>query len=225
MRPSMIATILAGFFTLGGGISTASAGVYSYGSYNFSGGNVHFSDASLGIDNYYGGAGLITLNGSPVMAAYCVDIGDWLSPSGSYNIGVNPATNPNLIGNSSITGDSKIADIGALIFNGGNAAAVQLAIWETEYGSAASFTPDDGSSQTLADTYLDDAKTIWSVPANFTLFELTPADGQVNQSLVYLFDAPAPVPEPGTFTLLGGGLLLTGLLVRRRPSADVGIAA
>jgi hypothetical protein len=218
MRPILIATILSGFM-VGGGISTATAGVYSYDSYDFSGGNVRVSDVSLGINDEYGGAGLITLNGSPVITAYCVDIADLLLPSGTYNVGVNPATNPNLTGYSSITGNGKIADIGALIFNGENAAAVQLAIWETEYGPNAFFTPDDGGLQTLANMYLGNAETIWSVPANLALFELTPADGQVNQTLVYLADPPAPVPEPGTFALLGAGLLMAGFAARRQLSA------
>jgi len=217
VRPILIATILAGFI-VGGGISTANAGVYSYDSYDFSGGNVHFTDASLGIANEYAGAGLITLNGSSVIRAYCVDIAHWLLPSGTYNVGIDPATNPNLTG-------SMIAAIGALIYNGDNFGAVQLAIWKIEYGAAASFTPDDTGLLTLADTYLENVKNTWSVPPNLALFELTPVDGQVNQTLVYLADPPASVPEPGTLTLLGGGLLMTGLVARRRRSAEAFLVA
>jgi hypothetical protein len=224
VRPIIIATILAGFM-FGGDINTAAAGTYTYGSYDFSGGNVHFSDASLNITNEYGGAGLITLNGSPVITAYCVDIDHWLLQSGTYDIDINPATNSNLTGVSSITGDSKIADIGSVIYNGTNVAAIQLAIWETEYGSAATFTPDDSSLQAAAGAYLNNAKTIWSVPANFALFELTPANGQVNQTLVYLADPPAPIPEPGTSALLIGGTLLTSLLVSRRRTVKAVIVA
>jgi hypothetical protein len=211
------AALLAGLIA-GVGITEAHAGLYTYGSYGFSGSNVHFSDPSLGIVNEYGGAGLITLNGPFSLNAYCVDLADWLLGSGTYNFGVNPATDPNLAGTSSITDDSKIADISALIFNGQNSAAVQLAIWETEYGAAASFTPDDGSLQSLADQYLTAAATSWTVPSNIDLYELT-AVGPANQTLVYLADPPSPVREPGTLALLGGAIFLIALTGQRRTRA------
>lgn len=216
MRLIKVTALLAGLIA-GTGITDAHAGLYSYGSYGFSGSNVHFSDPSLGIANEYGGSGLITLNGPFSIDAYCVDIADWLLGSGTYNFGVNPATNPNLTGTSSITGDSKIADISALIFNGQDPAAVQLAIWETEYGSAASFTPDDGSLQQTADQYLTDASSSWTVPSNFDLYELTAADGQTNQTLVYLMDPPSLVREPGSLILLGGAIFLIAITAQRRP--------
>jgi hypothetical protein len=216
MRLIKVTALLVGLIA-GVGISEAHAGLYTYGSYGFSGSNVHFSAPSLGIANEYGGSGLITLNGPFSINAYCVDLSDWLLGSGTYNFGVNPATDPNLTGTSSITSDSKIADIGALIFNGQNAAAVQLAIWETEYGAAASFTPDDGSLQSLASQYLTDASTSWTVPSNFDLYELTAANGQTNQTLVYLADPPSPVREPGTLALLGGALFMIAFAGQRRP--------
>jgi hypothetical protein len=220
MRLIKVTALLAGLVA-GAGITDAHAGTYSYASYGFSGSNVHFSDASLGIDNEYGGSGVITLNGSFTLNAYCVDLSDWLLGSGTYNFGVNPATDANLTGKSSITGDSKIADISALIFNGTNSAAVQLAIWETEYGSAASFTPDDPGLQAQASAYLTDAETIWTVPSNFDLYELTAANGQPNQTLVYLADPPSTVQEPGTLVLLGGAILMTGFFGQRRSWAAV----
>jgi hypothetical protein len=215
MRLIKVAALLAGLIA-GVGINDAHAGLYSYGSYGFSGSNVHVSDPSLGIANEYGGAGLITLNGPFSLNAYCVDLADWLLASGTYNFGVDPATDPNLAGTSSITGDSKIADISALIFNGQNSAAVQLAIWETEYGAAASFTPDDSSLQQVADQYLANATTSWTVPSNFDLYELTAADGPANQTLVYLADPPSSVREPGTLALLGGALFLVAFAGRRQ---------
>jgi hypothetical protein len=218
MRLIKVTLLLAGLIA-GVGVTDAHAGLYTYGSYGFSGSNVHFSDPSLGINNEYGGAGLITLTGPFSINAYCVDLSDWLLGSGTYNFGVNPATDPNLTGTSSITGDSKIADISALIFNGQNTAAVQLAIWETEYGAAASFTPDDGSLQQVATQYLADASTIWTVPSNFDLYELTAAGGPANQTLVYLADPPSPVREPGTLALLGGAIFLIALTAQRRPWA------
>jgi hypothetical protein len=219
MRLIKITALIAGLIA-GAGITEAHAGLYTYGSYSFSGSNVHFSDSSLGITNEYGGAGLITLNGPFPINAYCVDLSDWLLGSGTYNFAVDPATDSNLTGISSITGDSKIADISALIFNGQNSAAVQLAIWETEYGTAANFTPDDGSLQQVASQYLTNASTSWTVPSNWDLYELTAVGGQPNQTLVYLADPPSPVTEPGTFALLGGAIFLLAMTAQRRLGAS-----
>jgi hypothetical protein len=212
-------TVLIAGLIAGIGITEARAGLYSYDSYGFSGSNVHFSDASLGIGNEYGGAGLITLNGPFPINAYCVDLSDWLLGSGTYNLGVDPATDPNLTRNSSIIGDSKIADISALIFNGQNPAAVQLATWETEYGAAADFTPDDGSLQQIVSQYLVDASSRWTVPSNRDLYELSAA-GPANQTLVYLADPPSPVTEPRTLALLGGAIFLIAITAQRRSWAS-----
>jgi hypothetical protein len=216
------ATFLLAGLTVCAGIGTAHAGLYTYGSYGFAGTGVTVNDPTLRIVNEYGGAGVTTLNGSPALNVYCVDINDELLGSGTFNAGVDPATDPNLAGTSSITGDSKLADIAALIFTGVNPAGVQLAIWETEYGSDATFTPDHQRAQTDANTYLTDAATIWRVPANFELLELTAVNGQPNQTMIYLSDPPIGVPEPATFALLSGAVLMTGLLVKRRRPAAVG---
>jgi hypothetical protein len=219
MRLFKIATMLAGLAS-GGGVTAANAGTYAYTSYGPNGSdhgtpgeNIRVTDTALRLNNQNVGSGLITLNGSTELYAYCVDIATWLLSKGTYNTGVNPNTNLNLTGNFSTSGDSKIALIGRLIYNGtnNNSAAVQLAIWEIEYGSGATFTPQDPGLQGVVNTYIADAETTWGIPSNLALFELTAADGQTNQTLVYL----APVPAPGTSVLLGGAIFLTGLLVRR----------
>lgn len=212
MRIVKVTAILAGLAMSGGHTTSAHAGAFTYQSYGFSGENVHITDLSLGVNNEYGGAGLITLNGSSVIAAYCVDIADWLVGSGTYNTGVNPASNPNLAGLSSFTGHSKIADIGALIANGGNGAAVQLAIWETEYGAAVTITPDDPNLQSVANAYFTDLQTQWTVPGNLSLMELTPAGGQTNQTLVYMVAAP----EPASMAILGSAMISMGYVRKRR---------
>jgi hypothetical protein len=221
MRLITATALLVGLFA-GAAIGTAHAGLYTYGSYGFAGTGVTVNDASLGIVNEYGGSGLITLHGSPTLNVYCVDINDELLYSGTFNAGVDPLTDPNLTGTSGITGHSKLADIASLIFNGINPAGVQLAIWEIEYGSAASFILDDPWAQSDAIAYLVDAATIWNVPSNFELFELTAVDGQPNQTMIYLTDPPTGVPEPGTFALLSGAVLMTGLLLKRRRPGRVG---
>lgn len=212
MRILKVTAILAGLAVFGGHTTSANAGTFTYQSYGFSGENVPITDISLGVNSEYGGAGLITLNGSSTIAAYCVDIADWLLGSGTYNTGVNPAANPNLAGLSSFTGHGKIADIGALIANGGNAAAVQVAIWEAEYGAAVTITPDDQHLQAVATAYLTDLQTLWTVPNSLRLMELTAAGGQTNQTLVYM----VPAPEPGTVAVLGSAMITIGYVRKRR---------
>lgn len=219
MRLIRLLTVLAGLVACCRLVPAANAGTFTYNSYGFSGENVHISDSLLGVDNEYGGAGLITLDGSSALSAYCVDIADWLLTSGTYNSGVNPAANPNLAGLSSFTGHTKIADIAALIANGTNDAAIQVAIWDTEYGSAVTITPDDSGLQAVANTYLSDLRTIWAAPANFSLDELTPANGQTNQTLVYL----ARIPEPASMVALGLALSAVGYLRARRQRRAKGL--
>jgi hypothetical protein len=206
-----LTSLLAGFIACCGLSNAASAGTFTYQSYQFSGENVHITDNLLGIDNEYGGAGLITLDGSSIITAYCVDIANWLLGSGTYNTGVDPALDSNLAGTSVFTGHSKIADISALIYYGTYAAAVQLAIWETEY-SGVTITPDNLALQPTADTYFTNLLTVWSVPNTLTLMELTPANGQTNQTLVYM----AKVAEPASMTILGSALMVVGYLRKRR---------
>ncbi len=227
MRIRVITTIFAGFMASAGFIGHASADTFSYSGYSLSGGeNLHVTDAALAIDNEYGGAGLIGLDGSYTIQAYCVDLADWLLSSGSYITNVNPLFNPNLAGTSSITGDSKIADINALIANGGNFAAVQLAIWETEYGAAASFTPDDSGLQAVATGYLTNIENgSWTGLIGQTIAELSPVDGVANQTLIYMTadmdmlgssTSLNAVPEPTTLALLGAGVMMMIGGVRKR---------
>jgi hypothetical protein len=209
-------TLLAAALIGSGVAAGADAGTLTYTSYGFSGENVHISDPSLNIDNEYSGAGLITLNGPEQLQTYCVDIAVWLLSSGTYTTGVDPAADENLQGVSSITGDSKITDILALMNNGTNVAAVQLAIWETEYGNSATFTPDDTGLQAVATSYLADVQDgFWTIPAGAALYEVVPAEGQTNQILIY-----DPIPEPPAAAILGFALALLGGLAGRRRVAE-----
>jgi hypothetical protein len=212
VRIVKVTAILVGLVVSAGFAAGAHAGTFTYQSYGFSGENVHITDTALGVNNEYGGAGLITLRGSSAIEAYCVDIADWLLGAGSYNTGINPSSNPNLAGVSAYTGHSKVADIAALIANGTNYAATQVAIWETEYGSAVTITPDDPSLQGVANSYFTDLQTQWSVPGNQRLLELTSVVGQTNQTLAYM----VPAPEPASVAILGSAMIAFGYLQRRR---------
>ena len=205
-------------------MGVAQAGEITYTGYSLLGTNVHITDLPS-VNNEYAGSGLITLTGgigTPI-SVFCVDVFDWLAGGGTFNT-ANPATDPNLTGNSFFTGDTKIADIGALIFNGMElianpqggtsaeiATAIQNDIWLTEYGNNVSVTPDDSAVNGLATTYLADlSDAAWTMPSGYALNEITPANGEVNQSQVYLTE----VPEPASVMVLMMGML--GVTLRRR---------
>src|SRR5690348_7623573 len=112
--------------------------------------------------NQQADAGQITLYGSgpntgQSFIAWCMDIYDWLQYSGTFT--VKPLTTagaPATAGTNPTLTQAQIGQIGALI-SYGNAnintnynvsAAIQLAIWELEYGS--SFTPDGFNSTVMA---------------------------------------------------------------------------
>jgi hypothetical protein len=98
----------------------------------------------------------------------------------------------------------------------------------SEYGAAATFTPDDSGLQAVATTYLADVKdNTWGVPNGY-LTELTAAYGQTNQTLVYMSADPtlrlhtdaalSSVPEPATMAVLSSGMLMLSCVRMRRHS-------
>jgi hypothetical protein len=183
-----------------------------------------------------------------VLNTYCVDLFDYISlGSNTYNFSQSALT----AGTSYKTGSSstgtftqaQVNTLTALLTNGTlqtqntvNTAALQVAIWEVEYDTAAangsynlstadSFyftaTSDSNSAATLAQaqTYLNDATgyqngSTWVAATwltNSTHFiELLTSNPAGTQNLIYL-----ATPEPSTVALFGIGLI--GLwAVRRR---------
>jgi len=107
-------------------------------------------------------------------------------------------------------GDSMLAADGA---NGELSAAVQIAIWNTEYG----YTYAGGDSTLSADLsnleslYATDPGAYPVDPHSVALLSINP-DGSLAQGLIGV----NPAPEPASFALLASGLLALGALCRRR---------
>ena len=146
--------------------------------------------------------------------AWCLDIYDYLNPAGTYQIGtLTTAGSGN--GNPTLT-STQIGEIGALIANGDAlintsynvSAAIQLALWEVEYGKSFEFTGLSSAVILLADTYLTDVENgTWAADYNVSLLS-----GSGNQNLAFL----DPTPVPSTWMLLLTGLAGLGFFVFRR---------
>lgn len=178
-------------------------------------------------NNIFGGMGQITLNGSGLnvgqsILAWCLDVTTYLTTSGSYQ--TTPLTTAGAGGvNPSLTG-TQIGQIGSLISHGnavvsGSAdasAAIQLAIWTTEYGSHFSYAPGSVSSSvtSLVTSYLANVASggAWSSPVNVTLLQQAG-----NQTLGFVDPGSSnggltPTPLPSTLTMMLGALSLFGFV-------------
>jgi hypothetical protein len=164
-------------------------------------------------------------------AVYCVDLNHFIDDNSFYN---NVLFTTNGVVNGSTVNNA--ASIAWLILNttvtsATQAAGLQAAIWETEYGSHFSLG-SVGQSAIFNDEQADLTALSHGTVTNSLISQLdwitppTISDGHekdeeersYQQGLVGLPDPPA-VPEPGTLSLLGTGILGAAGLLRRRMSA------
>ena len=212
---------------------------------------ININDSAQSVDDGGANTGLGTIGLQTNIGAlntYCVDLFDYISTgNNTYNFNQNVLTAGSSFRNGTATGtftQAQVNVITALLTNGSlqtqstvNTAALQIAIWATEYDTAAAngsynitaadsfyFTATNDSNSaaalTQAQTYLNDAAgyqngSSWVAASWLTnsshFVEYLTSNPTGTQNLIYL-----AAPEPSTVTLLGVGIAAVWRARRRR---------
>ncbi len=216
-------SVLAGFSFAA---SAASATTFQYNSFTVTNEqDIHI----LTPNNVTGGMGQIVLHGSganlgQTLDAWCLDVYDFLTHSGTYTVG--PLTTTGSGGSNPGLSTTQISEIGSLMLKGNSligtgtnvSAATQLAIWMVEYGASLTFSGVSTSVKNLAKQYVDNVSAggIWECPTcTVTLLSLN-GDQNLGVGANLPGGNQGSTPLPAALPLFAGGLSGFGMLAWRR---------
>jgi hypothetical protein len=170
--------------------------------------NGSFKAQINGTYNVYAGYYQLSINGANAINGFCVDPAWAPTSPQSYDL---RAIDPN----------SNYAKAAYLFSqsNAGNAAAVQVAIWETVMGTDFTWNNPNSGLQSL----VDGLSTV--IPANFDLsrysIAVSPGNAPSGYGIGYQdYIVNTPVPEPGTMMLLGLGMFGLAVYGKRRMNKE-----
>jgi hypothetical protein len=201
----------AGAGVLGGAVglallgTTCSASVLDYTGFTVTGDSITI-DTPLLTSGVAGLIHLITPSGT--VDAWCLDVYDTLSGSGTYNVG---PVHPPLPGVPILTA-AQIGEIGALMVHGDDlvaapppgdsandvATAIAVAIWSVEYGTTFTYNYVDSTVATLAPLYDSDAISgVWAPFTGYSALSYTNDQTLTSNQTVF-----AVIPELSTWEMV-----------------------
>jgi hypothetical protein len=178
----------------------------------------------LGGDQFYTTSSVPFADAGGYFNGWCVDINNWLANPSSFVVG-NEADLVSAFSSARVDALITLADERYSTLNSReDSAAFQQAVWAIMFG-----TPDKNGKYVLqSSTFWVNSLNVGYGEASDWLMNLDTATKTANYDVTYLYlkpagtsqamvvFTPAPVPEPGTFFLLGAGLLGLGLYGRKR---------